>query len=113
MYSCQGLNLSSSGVLLKAIENFSKICKSNSKIFNFDNSEDYVFDFKPGEGKEVKGKNQPKKENKTNPKDKKDKDKDKNKQQEQDNVNPDEEFNKIIIDYSSVYNNKRFIPNSI
>lgn len=109
VFSCQGLSLASSGVLLKAIENYTKIATSNIKIFNFDIGDDFVFDFKPNEVKDPKAKAAPaKKEKAPAAKDKKEKT-----QSDLPPVNPDEEMNKVLNEIVSLYHGKRIIPNSV
>ena len=101
--------MNSSGVLLKSMEFFSKLATTKTKLLGFDNGEDYVFDFKPSEVKDSKGKAPQKKDVKPPPQ--KDKGKqDKKEQNDKPPINPEEELNKLLV---LTTQNMRIIPNAV
>ena len=109
VFSCQGMLMNSSGVLLKSMEFFSKLATTKTKLLGFDNGEDYVFDFKPSEVKDSKGKAPQKKDVKPPPQ--KDKGKqDKKEQNDKPPINPEEELNKLLV---LTTQNMRIIPNAV
>ena len=118
VFTCQGLTLTASSVLIKALDNLAKLSTSSTKLLNFDNADYFTLDFKTGanDNKDAKKgvKAEPPKAAPLKKEAAKKKGDTKGTSEEQlPQVNPEEEFMKIQQMVMNVYRNKRIIPNSV